>query len=308
MDKIAVIETSVAGRIWAIVFARAGFAVSLYGSSAANGADTLQLIRARLQELRAYGQLAEPEDEVLARIAPAASLEAALDGAIHAQESGEDTLAAKIAMFARMDAIAGPDTVLASSTSTVLPSAFSETIPGRHRCLVVHPVQPPYAVRAVEIVPGQWTAADVVARSRVLIERCGLVPIMIKREVPGYVINSLQIALVSEAFRLVAEGVATAEDCEAVVKHGLGPRWSFMGPFESGGVNAAGGIADFFGRQAAFYETVRANQVPVRLTPELIAAVAEALSGSVRPDNATARREWRDRRLMALGKHQAEQP
>jgi 3-hydroxyacyl-CoA dehydrogenase len=308
MDKIAVIESGVAGRVWAIVFARAGFNVSFYESSPVDGAESLRWIRVRLQELRSYGRLADPEDEVMARISAASSLEAALDGAIHAQESGEDTLAAKIAIFARMDQIAGPNTVLASSTSVVFPTEFSEHVPGRNRCIVVHPVQPPYALRAVEIIPGRWTSPETTGRSRALIERCGLVPVMIQREVPGYVINSLQIALAAEAFRLVSEGVASAEDCEAVVKHGLGLRWSFMGPFETAGINAPGGVADYFTRQADFFNMVRATQTPVKLTPELIGAVDEAMSNILKPGASGERREWRDRRLMALAEHQSKQP
>jgi len=308
MEKIAVIEAGVIGRVWAIVFARAGFQVSIHETPTADGAETLRQIRARLQDLRAFGQLPDTEDEVLARISLAPTLEAALDGAIHAQESGKDTLEAKIDWFTRMDRIAAPTTVLASSTSTVFPSHFTEQVPGRQRCIVVHPVQPPYALKAVEVVPGQWTSPDTVARSRALVERCGLVPIMVQREALGYAINSLQVALMFEALRLVSEGIVSAQDCEAVVKHGLGPRWSFMGPFETAGVNGAGGLAEFFQRQAAFYSQVQATQTPPPLTPELIAQIHEATWPMLQGNESGARREWRDRRLMALAQHKAGQP
>ena len=308
MEKIAVVEASVASRVWAVVFAKAGFQVSIYEGSSDQGAETLRIIRARLADLKFYGQLVDPADAVFARISIAGTLEEALEGAFHVQESGTDTAEAKIEIFARLDRIAAPDTVLASSTSTVFPSIFSENVPGRQRCIVVHPVQPPYGVRAVEVIPGKWTSPDVVARSRALVERCGLVPIMIQREAAGYVINSLQVALACEAFRLVAEGVASPEDVEAVVREGLGPRWSFMGPFVTAGINAPGGIAGFFRGQAEFYGKVRAGQTPVALTPELIGKVHEALSGVLNPANVQERREWRDRRLMALAQHQAAQP
>ena len=308
MEKIAVIEASVPGRVWAVVFAKAGFEVSLYDSSPDQGAETLRIIRDRVNELQCYGQLSDPADVVFARISIATTLEAAVEGAFHVQEAGTDTPEFKIEIFAKLDKIAAPDAVLASSTSTVFPSTFSENVPGRHRCIVVHPVQPPYGVRAIEVVPGQWTSPEVVERSRAQVERCGLVPIMIKREMAGYVINSLQIALACEAFRLVSEGVASPEDVEAVVREGLGPRWSFMGPFVNAGVNSPGGIAGAFNAQAAFYTKVRAAQTPVALTPELIGKVHEALSGILNPGNAEERREWRDRRLMALAQFQSSQP
>ena len=308
MDKIAVIEAGVIGRVWAIVFARAGFQVSIHETPPADSAEALRVIRARLKELASYGQLGDSEDAVFARISLAPSLEAALDGAVYAQESGTDTLEAKVDWFTRLDRIAAPTTILASSTSTVFPSHFTASVPGRERCIVVHPVQPPYALRAVEVVPSQWTSADTVARSRALVERWGLVPIMVRREVPGYAINSLQVALMFEALRLVAQGVVSAEDCEAVVKHGLGPRWSFMGPFETAGVNGAGGLAEFFQRQAAFYSQVQATQTPPPLTPELIAQIHEATWPMLQGNESGARREWRDRRLMALAQHKAGQP
>ena len=308
MDKIAVVGAGFASRVWAIVFARGGYRVSLFEASQADGTEALRFIRARLQDLRSYGQLPDPEEDVLARISIDLTLEAALDGAIHVQESGADTLEAITELFTRMDEIAGSDAVLASSTSTVFPSKFSEALPGRNRCIVVHPVQPPYALRAVEIVPSRWTSPSVVARSRALVDHCGLVPIMIRREVPGYVINSFQVALVSEAFRLVSEGVASAEDCEAVVKYGLGPRWAFMGPFESGGINAPGGIADSFEKKIDFYSLVRAEQTPTRLTTELIGSVHNELSGIVRQGTPSQRQTWRDLRLMALAEHELKQP
>jgi L-gulonate 3-dehydrogenase len=308
MEKIAVIGAGVIGRVWAVVFARAGFQVSIHETPSADGAETLRVIRARLQDLRSYGLLADPEDDVFARVSLAPTLEAALDGAVHAQESGVDTLETKVEWFTRMDRIAAPGTVLASSTSVVFPSHFTENVPGRRRCIVVHPVQPPYALRAVEIVPGQWTDPATVARSRALVERCGLVPIMVRREVPGYAINSLQVALMFEALRLVSQGIVSAQDCEAVVKHGLGPRWSFMGPFETAGINGAGGLAEFFERQADFYTEVQATHKPPRLTPELIREIHEATRGMLGGNEQGARREWRDRRLMALARHKSEQP
>jgi L-gulonate 3-dehydrogenase len=308
MEKIAVIGPSAIGRVWAIVFARAGFQVAIHEGPSVDGAETLRVIRARLRELASYDQLANAEDAVFARISLAPTLEAALQGAVHAQESGIDTLEAKLEWFTRMDRIAAPGTVLASSTSVVFPSRFTENLPGRRRCIVVHPVQPPYALRAVEIVPGQWTDPDTVARSRALVERCALVPIMVRREVPGYAINSLQVALMFESLRLVSQGIVSAEDCEAVVKHGLGPRWSFMGPFETAGVNVAGGMAEFFERQADFYTQVQATQEPPRLTPELVREIHEATRDMLAGNEQGARREWRDRRLMALAQHKRAQP
>ena len=100
--------------------------------------------------------------------------------------------------------------------------------------------------------------------------RAGMVPVTVKREVAGFVLNRLQIALVAEAFRLVADGVVSPADLDATVKHGLGLRWSFMGPFETIDLNAPGGVADYCARYGALYDEVQSEMTPCQLTPELV--------------------------------------
>ena len=94
------------------------------------------------------------------RMRPVATLEEALDGAIHVQENTPEDVEVKRKVFARLDAAAAPDAVLASSTSAILPSAFTEKLKGRARCLVVHPINPPYLIPAAEVVPAPWTDAS----------------------------------------------------------------------------------------------------------------------------------------------------
>ncbi len=102
---------------------------------------------------------------VLARIKPAATLEEALAEADYVQENTPEELDIKIKVFQRLDAAAKPDAVLASSTSALLPSRFTEGLTGRHRCLVVHPINPPYLIPAAEVVPAPWTSAETVERT-----------------------------------------------------------------------------------------------------------------------------------------------
>ncbi|MDR3522712.1 MAG: 3-hydroxyacyl-CoA dehydrogenase [Acetobacteraceae bacterium] len=308
MDKIAVVGGGLIGRAWSMVFARSGFQVSLFDQSQEAASNALGFIAARLPELHAAGLIKDTPAEVLARISLAPTLEAALDGAIYVQENGPERAEAKIALFTRMDEIAAPDCILASSTSGIPASVFTAPLKGRHRCLVAHPVNPPYLVPIVELCPAPWTAPDVVTRSRALMERAGMVPATIKREVNGFVLNRLQIALVSEAFRLVADGVVSPEDCDATIKHGLGLRWSIMGPFETCDLNAPGGIEDYCERYGGLYAQVQAEQTPVDLTPELVADVNSAMRAHLSLDDQAARQEWRDRRLMALLAHKATQP
>ncbi len=307
-DRIAVVGAGLIGRAWSIVFARAGFAVSLFDSSQEAASNALLFISARLPELHAEGLLmGSAPDAVMQRISLAPTLEAALDGAIYVQENGPERADAKTALFARMDDIAPKSTILASSTSGIPASVFTEPLRGRARCLVSHPVNPPYLVPVVELCPSPWTAADVVARTRDLMTRAGMVPATIKREVTGFVLNRLQIALVAEAFRLVADGVVSPEDCDATIKHGLGLRWAIMGPFETIDLNAPGGVEDYCARYGGLYAQVQAEQTPLDLTPELVADVHDAMRAHLPLADQPARQEWRDRRLMALLAHKATQ-
>jgi L-gulonate 3-dehydrogenase len=308
MEKIAVIGGGLIGRAWSIVFARAGFSVSLFDSSQEAGSKALGFIEARLPELHEAGLLADTPEVVMSRISLAPTLEAALDGAVYVQENGPERVEAKAALFARMDEIAPKSTILASSTSGIPASAFTEHLRGRQRCLVSHPVNPPYLVPVVEICPAPWTSEATVAATRALMVRAKMVPATIKREVAGFVLNRLQIALVAEAFRLVADGVVSPEDCDATIKHGLGLRWAFMGPFETIDLNAPGGVADYCERYGGLYSEVQHEQHPIALTPELVADVDAAMRRALPLEDQPARQEWRDRRLMALLAHKAGQP
>ena len=130
----------------------------------------------------------------------------------------------------------------------------------------------------------------------------------LKREVAGFVLNRLQIALVSEAFRFVADGVISAEDVDATVKHGLGLRWSFMGPFETIDLNAPGGLSDYIDRYGPLYEQVETEMTPIAFTPELTDDLHDQRRAVLPMEHHAERQAWRDRRLMALLAHKKTQP
>ncbi len=249
MSKVAIIGAGLIGRSWAIVFARARMTVALWDPDPKAVPAARDFAAERLPELAAHDLLGgQAPADILARIGDASSLPDAVKGAEWVQENGPEQIEAKQALFAELDREAAPDTILASSTSTIQASRFSEALPGRHRALVAHPVNPPYLVPVVEIAPAPWTEPDVVARAEKFMRRAGMVPATLRREVQGFLLNRLQAALLGEAFRLVEDGIASAEDIDATVKHGLGLRWAFMGPFETIDLNAPGGLADYVNR------------------------------------------------------------
>jgi 3-hydroxyacyl-CoA dehydrogenase len=308
MERIAVVGAGLIGSAWAMVFARAGHPVRLWDPAPGAAAQAMAVIGARLPDLRAAGLIAEAPADVAARIAVAETLEDCLAGAAHVQENGPERVEVKRETFARLDALCGAEVVLASSTSGIPASAFTEGLAGRARCLVAHPVNPPYLVPLVELVGAPWTDPAVVARTRDLMARVGQVPVVALKETRGFVLNRLQAALVAEAFRMVRDGVMSVEDVDACVKEGLGLRWSFMGPFETIDMNAPGGVADYAARFGGLLGAITEEQAPYRFDAATVAAVDAARRAVLPREGLAERSGWRDRRLMALAAHKAGQP
>ncbi len=308
MERIAVVGAGLIGSAWAMVFARAGHPVRIWDPAPGAAEAAMAVVRARLADLQAAGLITETSEAVAARVAVAETLEACLDGAAHVQENGPERVEVKRETFARLDALAGPDVVLASSTSGIPASAFTEGLAGRGRCLVAHPVNPPYLVPLVELVGAPWTEPAVIARTRALMGRVGQVPVTALKETRGFVLNRLQAALVAEAFRLVRDGVMSVEDVDACVKEGLGLRWSFMGPFETIDLNAPGGVADYVARFGPLMGGITEEQAPYLYDAPTVAQVAEARRAALAAERIPDRSAWRDRRLMALAAHKRAQP
>jgi 3-hydroxyacyl-CoA dehydrogenase len=302
-ETFAVAGAGLIGRAWAIVFARAGHTVRLWDGSPEALAASLPLLRANLDDLEAQG-LIDSAETVAARVTAVDTLGDALDGARWMQECIAETVEAKLGVFQEANLYAEPDAILASSSSAIAASKYTEDLPGRLRCLVAHPVNPPYLVPLVELCPAPWTDPAVIERARQVMDSVGMVPVAVNKEVEGFVLNRLQGALLAEAFKLVADGVISTDDLDKTVKDGLGLRWSFMGPFETIDLNAPGGIADYCGRYGPFYERLQAEQAEVRAWD---ADTVKRMEGERRKqlgaDDLGTRQVWRDRRLMALLKH-----
>jgi L-gulonate 3-dehydrogenase len=302
-DKIAIVGAGLIGRAWAIVFARAGRRVALYDPDPLALSAALETIGVNLADLAENGLIAGPA-ETIQRIELVKSLEAALHGALYVQENGPENLATKQDLFRELDRLADPSAVLASSSSALRASLFTEDLPGRARCLVAHPVNPPYLVPLVELGPAPWTSRETVARTRALMEAVGQVPVELKKEIPGFLLNRLQGALLGEAFRLVEQGYCAMADIDKTVKDGLGLRWSFMGPFETIDLNAPGGIADYIRRYGpAYHEMARSAGAPEKWSDALTARLEAERRQALPSGKLGERAAWRDRRLMALLVH-----
>ena len=304
--RVAIIGSGLIGRAWAIVFAGGAWEVALYDAVAGAADNAHVLVAEGLDELAAHGLVADPKGAA-ARVRPVASLAEALGGAAFVQENTPERLEVKREIFAELDRLAGADAILASSTSTIVASTFTEGLKGRARCLVAHPVNPPHLVPLVELVAAPWTAPAVVTKAKAIYEGIGQVPIVVKREIEGFILNRLQAVLLSEAFRLVEDGFVTPQDLDHTLKDGLGLRWSFMGPFETIELNAPGGIPDYCARYGPSLSRLSAADPAIYAGDKLKGVLAQwgnALTG----DQVAVRMGWRDRRLAALKAHKRSQP
>jgi len=238
---------------------------------------------------------------IAAHMTPASDLADAIDGAAYAQESVLEKVDLKRRLMQELEEVAGPDLVVGSSSSGIPASAFTRGLKIASRVLIVHPVNPPYLVPVVELVPSPETSRATVDFADALMRGLHRSVVHLRKEIAGFVLNRLQAALLREAWALVEDGVASCEDIDKTVRDGLGWRWSFMGPFETIDLNAPGGVADYANRFGTlWYEIAKSRTHEEPWQPELIRKVEDERRSVLSLDDLAGRRAWRDRRLMAL--------
>lgn len=303
MARVAIIGVGLIGRAWANVFARSGSQVRLWDPDPGVRAGAVKLIADSLAELARHGLVADAAGAAK-RLSVHATLEEAVADVDLVQECGPERVDAKQELFARLDAAAPPSAILASSSSAIVASRFTEPLKGRARCLIAHPVNPPHVVPIVELCGAPWTDATVVERARAIYKAAGQVPITVKKEVDGFVLNRLQIALLTEAFRLVQEGYVSPEDLDHTIADGLGLRWAFMGPFETIELNAPKGIPDYCDRYKEWFRRYMTDLPSPSVWDDANWQKAAAAWGPVPGAEKIAEKSrWRDDRLAALVAH-----
>jgi L-gulonate 3-dehydrogenase len=299
--RVAVIGAGSLGVGWAAAFARAGATVSIYDTDPRRREDALEDLACRLQDLEGFDLLEERWSDILSRVSWFSSVDAAVEDAEYVQECAPEQLELKRSLFAQLDASCSPETILASSSSALTPSAIAAELPGRERCLVAHPANPPYLLPVVELVCAPFTAREVIDRAEALMQATGMSPVRVSVEVEGFVLNRLQGAVLREAYCLVRDGVATVDDVDRVMRDGLGRRWAIMGPFETSDLNTRGGIArhaEIMGAAYARMGAERGQDDP--WTPDLVARVASERRSQLPLERWGERVAWRDRAMMIL--------
>ncbi len=263
---IAVIGAGTIGLSWAALFASHGHDVRITDPRE----DLAAIVTAGVAELAGVlpGDWAQ-------RVTVSSSLEEAVTGADVVQENGPERLELKKELFARIEKACPPGALLLSSTSGLMPSDMGASMVDPGRVVVGHPFNPPHVVPLVEVVPGARTTAETVAAAEGFYRSLGKAPVVLRKEIGGFVANRLQSAVFREAVHLVLSGVVTPEELDRVVTESVGVRWATAGPFESYHLGGGpGGIRHLLEHLGPGMVKRWADLGRPELTPEVIELIA----------------------------------
>jgi ketoreductase RED1 len=241
---VAIVAAGTIGISWTALFLARGARVRVFDTRE----DLRDHVLASLAQIApSLAALGLDTHNLTARLEIAGSLEAAVAGAEVVQENGPERLALKQDLLAQIERAAGPDTLLLSSTSTLPATPLAAKLSRPERLLVGHPFNPPHVVPLVEVVPGERTSSEAVEAAVGFYVAMGKRPVVIHKEIDGFVANRLQAALFRECVYLVEEGVVDVDELDRIVTSSIGPRWAGEGPFLSFHLGGGeGGLPAFF--------------------------------------------------------------
>ena len=301
--KVACVGAGLIGQGWATLFSSAGLEVILQDVTEVVLEKSIKAVKSNLMFLEANKLLKRGEADVaLKRIKMITVIREAVRDADYVQESVADKYELKKQVFREMD-IAAPDhAILASSSSGLLMTEIQKATLKPQRCLLVHPALPVHLLPLVEIVGGEQTDSETATVACDFMKRLGKTPIQLKREVPGYIINRLQAALLREAIDLVDKEVASAEEVDKAFCMGVGLRDPIIGPFLR--IHLAGdGVERFIENFSQSYrnrwETMETwTSIPPSAAKKIVNGVKEM--EVVRTKTLDEIKSWRDEMLVKL--------
>ena len=247
METIGICGAGLIGASWAIGFANAGFKCLVYDSNDESFDKFESVSNQLIQDLKILNPQLNIK-KIKSNIVLKCAIEEICKNSILIQESIIEDLDIKKKVFKQLDKLSPKDTIIASSSSYLLISKISEDVEYRDRCINAHPALPPHVVPFVEVGGGPNTSKSIIEKALSIYKKANYAAIVINKETEGFILNRLQGALLNEAVRLHEGGFASMEDIDIALKHALGIRWAFMGPFEIMDLNAPEGIKDSFTR------------------------------------------------------------
>jgi 3-hydroxyacyl-CoA dehydrogenase len=254
IGKVSCVGAGLIGQGWATLFSSKGLEVTLQDVGEAILEKAVECVTSNLIFMETNDLLRHGEaDKALKRIKTTTDIAQAVGNADYVQESVPDKYDVKKQVFKEMDAMAPDTTILASSASGLVMTEIQKATTRPERCVMAHPMLPVHLIPAVEVVGGEQTSRDTVEATYEFMKKLGKTPVKLNREVPGYIVNRLQAAVLREAIDLVDKGIVSAEDVDKAFCMGIGLRDPLIGPFLR--VHLTGsGIEHFFENYSRSYE------------------------------------------------------
>ena len=303
IKRVACIGAGIIGQGWATVFSSNGLEVILQDREDHILQESLKHIQSNLRFLESHGILSKGGADIsMKRISTTQQVSNAVEKADYVQESVPDSYDLKRQIFKEMDAAAPSHAVLASSASGLLMTEIQTVTTIPQRCVLAHPMLPVHILPGVEIVGGDMTLPETIELTRKFFIRLGKTPIMLNREVPGYIVNRLQAAMLREAIDLVDKGIASPEEIDKAYCKGTGFRAPFVGPFLRMHI-AGNGIENFIANYAQSYhfrwETMESWTSISASAADAVIKGARKME-TIREKSLEETKLWRDEKLIKL--------
>lgn len=230
---VAVLGLGTMGHGIAQTFALAGYAVRGFDEVPAARDSLLERVRANLRTLVEAGLLSPDKiAPTLARITTRDTIPLAVSDAQFVTEAIREDLPAKQDLFAGLESLVRADAILASNSSTFPISRSAARMQDRSRVIVTHWFNPPHLVPLVEVVPGPDTSPETTSATMAIMTRIGKRPLRLRKELPGFLVNRIQVALMREIWDLLEQGIASAEEIDEAIRGSVGFRLAAVGPLE----------------------------------------------------------------------------
>ncbi|MEY2840488.1 MAG: hypothetical protein RJB60_2787 [Pseudomonadota bacterium] len=292
--NITIIGGGLIGSSWAALFLAHGHAVCVQDLDAKVEAK----VRAELQRIQPFmAQLGLTLDAQTPALRFDTNLASAVQGADVVQECGPERVKFKQQLWAQVEQHCPPEALLLSSSSGITASMQSPQMKTAHRLLVGHPFNPPHLIPLVEVVPGKRTNPEATERAHAFYASLGKQAVVLKKEIPGFVANRIQAAVIRESVSLLKQGVVSAQDLDVAIQSSLGLRWATGGPFLSAHLGGgAGGVKGFLkqfsgGLQLLWLHMRLRPVLLTRRTQEVVAQSVEQAYGGHTIDQLASRRD-----------------
>jgi len=301
---VACVGAGVIGHSWACCFAQRGYTVRLMDINQDVLNDIPEKIRANYEVFIKKGLLTHDELEAtLKRIKIGPDISWAVESADFCIESVLEDLSLKKDVYTQMDKFAPKRSILASSTSSQSITEISRVTGRPEKCIIMHPLNPPHIIPAVEVVRGKCTSEETTTLTVELLKKIGRKPYVCMKEVPGFVMTRLMTIILREALSLLNRGVASVEDIDTAINAGVGLRFGLMGIFEINNLTSTGGLEMFLKKYSESIRHIWADieelkEIPSDLAEKAVAGIKDELRGKS-PEEII---RWRDEKLLELMK------